>query len=98
MFIATFGQPPTQLEFLEAYTTIKDYEEVAAFWENWLEILPHDPQAHIALVKTYLYLGRPEDAIGELQRAIEIEPSFRKQGESLIQEIQDNQDPIQNGQ
>lgn len=58
-----------------------------------IEASPKDIQLRVNLSATYVEMKRPDLAIAELRKAIEIEPQFKAQGEAFIKEIQAGRKP-----
>ena len=58
-----------------------------------LEQKPDDPQLHVSLAAAYLSNGNRKESIAELQKAIELNPDFKKQGEFYIGEIRAGRNP-----
>jgi len=78
---------------LQAYLDVKDYARVFAIAEGRVAAKPQDAQLHVQLAAAYLSAGRRTDAIRALERAIELEPSFREQGLYFIEEIKAGRTP-----
>ena len=74
-------------QLVSAYAQIGNYERVKELWLKFIEVYPPNAQYHMNLAGAYLRLGDRAAAVRELQRAMEINPGFRQQGETLIQEI-----------
>lgn len=78
---------------LRAYAETKQFEKVAAIWQKRIAEEPQNGSYHISLGATYLAMGRREEAIGEIKRAIELNPDFKAQGEYFINEIRAGRNP-----
>lgn len=70
-----------------AYTQINRFDKAAEVWQALVASRPEDPRLHAALGVAYARSGRPAEGIREVERAIELEPGFRQQGEAIIQDI-----------
>jgi cytochrome c-type biogenesis protein CcmH/NrfG len=79
--------------FIAAFAARKKFAQVAAIWEKILSQEPNNVQGHISLGATYLQMGEREKAIVQLQKAIELEPKFKEQGEYYIKEIRAGRNP-----
>lgn len=78
---------------LQAYFKNGMLGEVLGIWKLRVENNPNDTQTHLGLAATYLELEERENSIAEIERAIELSPSFRAQGEYLIREIRAGRNP-----
>lgn len=82
-------------QLLAAFARVGRYDIAR---DIWLEIIKNDPQNaqfHVNLAATYLELGERQKSIEELERAIELNPSFKGQGgEALINEIKAGRNPL----
>lgn len=79
--------------FIQAYNASKQFDKVVAIWELFVAKSPNNPQYRISLAAGYLQLGEREKAIEQLEKAIELEPRFREQGEYYIKEIRAGRNP-----
>jgi len=79
--------------FANAYAKIKRFDKVALVWKKMIEKNPGNAQYRVNLAATYLETGERNKAIEQLQKAIEIESTFKEQGESLISEIRAGRRP-----
>jgi len=73
--------------FLNAYSRIEDFEIVKEIWLEFIRLEPNNPQYYVSLAATYNHLGQIEKAVESIEKAIEIEPRFKEQGEDLIESI-----------
>ena len=81
------------MEFLNVYAKIGNFEKVRDIWIYLIAQEPNNAQYHVNLAATYMQLGERQTAIGELQRAIELNPQFKAQGEQFIEEIRAGRNP-----
>lgn len=78
---------------LRAYSEKKNFFMVAAIWEKFVERNPNSAQYHVSLGASYLQIGERKKAIEQLEKAIELEPKFKQQGEYYINEIKAGRNP-----
>lgn len=76
-----------------AYADTKDFKKVAALWQAFLKGNPNDVQAHISLGAAYVELGERQKAIAEIEKAMELSPDFRSQGEYFVRELRAGRNP-----
>src|SRR5213078_4243997 len=50
-------------------------DEAVAVLKAAVEKMPDDPSAHSALGEAFLVLGKPEDAVAEFKKRLELEPT-----------------------
>ena len=79
--------------FINAYAASKQYDKVALLWVERIKQSPTDPQPHLGLAAAYFELGKRPESIAEIRKAIELQPSFKQQGEFYIQQIQAGKRP-----
>jgi len=87
------GKLVANRNFLNAYKNTKQLDKMVLVAEKMLEKRPNDPQSFITLAATYYEVGRNSDAIIQLEKAIELDPNFKTQGEEFIKAIQDGARP-----
>jgi len=85
------GQSDEQL--VKAYYQMKQYPKVISLLKLRLVLRPDDPQTHVSLAAAYVSNGNRNEAIAELQKAIDLNPEFKKQGEFYINEIKAGRNP-----
>lgn len=78
---------------LRAYSERKNFFMVAAIWEKLIKNNPDNAQYRVSLAASYMQIGERQKAIEQLQKAIEIEPKFKQQGEYFINEIKAGRNP-----
>lgn len=66
---------------------VKRFDKVLEGWQKRVEQNPENITYRQSLVAAYLILGQDENAIEELNKIIEIDPSFKETGEIAIKEI-----------
>lgn len=74
-------------KYVIAYRNIGDLEKVVRVWEKLVAANPGSAQYRAELGGAYFQIGRNKEAIAELQKAIELEPRFKDQGEKVIEQI-----------
>ena len=74
-------------QLISAYTRVGNYARVRDILLEFIKQEPKNTQYRVSLAATYVKLGDRERAIQELNGAMELDPQFRTQGETLIQEI-----------
>ncbi|OHA32462.1 MAG: hypothetical protein A2928_03430 [Candidatus Taylorbacteria bacterium RIFCSPLOWO2_01_FULL_45_15b] len=84
---------PDDDRLVNAYVHAKANERVVAFWKNKIEFDPDNAQLHVSLAAAYLNINARNQAIAELQKAIELNPEFKEQAENLIKEIRAGRNP-----
>lgn len=78
---------------LRAFIERGDMVKVTAIWEKLIEKQPNNAQYRVSLAAGYLQSGQRQKAIEQLQKAIELEPKFKQQGEYYINEIKAGRNP-----
>jgi O-antigen ligase/tetratricopeptide (TPR) repeat protein len=95
LLVEGFGSVITQSsELLNAYVTLKMYDRVLLYWQAEVKADPKNPDRHLSLAAAYLFVGRGEQAIIEIQEAMELKPEFKAQGQYLISEIRAGRNPV----
>jgi len=79
--------------FVSAYYKIGNFQKIKEIWEYLIREQPNNAQLYVSLAATYLQLGERQNAIKELEKAIELEPKFKEQGEYFINEIRAGRNP-----
>jgi tetratricopeptide (TPR) repeat protein len=79
--------------FLMAFNERKMFDKVTAISEKFVEENPENAQYRVSLAAGYLQMGERQKAIEQLQKAIELEPRFKQQGEYYINEIKAGRNP-----
>ena len=78
---------------INAYFLSGQYGKAATILERIVDEKQKDPQARISLAGVYIELERRQDAITQIEKAIELSPSFKEQGEYFINEIRNGRKP-----
>lgn len=81
------GEVVADRNFLNAYKKKEEFEKMVLVAEKMLGQNPNDTQSHITLAAAYYEAGRESDAIKQLEKAIELDPNFKDQGEQFIKAI-----------
>lgn len=80
-------------QLLQAYINFGMWERVKNIWALRVNGSPDNTQYRLALAASYLKLEERQNAIAEIQRVIDINPSFKDQGDYLIGEIKAGRNP-----
>ena len=78
---------------VKAWYDVKRYDKAIEVLKFRFVEKPNDPQTHISLAAAYAANGNRAEAIAELQKAIELRPEFKEQGEHYIREIRAGRTP-----
>lgn len=78
---------------LNAYASINKIGKVIEIIEMAVKNSPDDPNLRLKLAAAYSEIGQNEKAIKELQKVIELQPSFKQQGEYYIDQIKQGKKP-----
>ncbi len=90
----TFGTDlETDDRLIQAYVNTKQYGKVVEMWEKKVADNPGIPQYHLSLAASYFQVGRRGDAVRQIRKVIELNPSFKAQGENYIREIEAGRTP-----
>ena len=73
---------------LQVYINTKQYSRVIGIWQMRVQKSPDDAQAHIGLASAYFVSGNKAQAIAELQKAAQLDPSLAQQIQATITGIQ----------
>ncbi|MEK9185990.1 MAG: tetratricopeptide repeat protein, partial [Patescibacteria group bacterium] len=79
--------------FIKAYADTNQYSKVLAIWQARVEKNPAVAKNYIGLGATYLTVGQRAKSIEAIQKAIELDSSFKEQGEYYIREIRAGRNP-----
>lgn len=74
--------------YAEAYMRLGDFATAISIWQRIVDSAPGNAQYHAQFGGVYLRAGNKPKAIAEIQKAIELEPRFRTQGEQIIKQIE----------
>lgn len=77
---------------VNAYARIDNYSRVKEIWQEIIKT-EDTAQNHVSLAASYLKLEERENAVKELEKAIELNPEFKQQGEYFINEIKSGRNP-----
>ena len=78
--------------FIKAYSDTNQYDKVLAIWQLRVKQNPV-AKNYIGLGATYLTMGQRVKSIETIQKAIELDSSFKEQGEYFIKEIRAGRNP-----
>ncbi|MDP3800091.1 MAG: O-antigen ligase family protein [bacterium] len=74
-------------KYLNAYAAIGDFKKLTMVWEKLVLSNPTNIQYRLGLASAYVKTFQDKKAIEQLEKAIEISPSFKNQGEVFIKQI-----------
>ncbi|MBI4691968.1 MAG: O-antigen ligase family protein [Candidatus Terrybacteria bacterium] len=78
---------------LRAFIERGDIIKITAILEKFIEQEPNNAQYRVSLAAGYLQSSQRQKAIEQLQKAIDLEPKFKQQGEYYINEIRAGRNP-----
>ena len=78
---------------LRAYSDIGNFEKALEIADARIEEAPNNIQNYLSRAAVLLEVNRRNDAIADIERAIELDPNFKAQGEFYINEIQEGRNP-----
>ncbi len=79
--------------FLKAYAQKNNFEKVTAILKVFIDKNPTNAQYRLNLAAVYLQAGYRTKSVEQIQKAIEANPGFKKQGEFYISEIKAGRNP-----
>ncbi len=79
--------------FVNAYAEGKKFDKAVEVWEKIIKKEPDNPQIRVNAAATYMKLGEKRKAIEQIEKAMELDPNFKKQGEYYISEINAGRNP-----
>ena len=79
--------------FLKAYAQKNNFEKVVAILKVFIDKNPTNIQYRLNLAAVYLQAGYRTKSVEQLEKAIEANPNFKKQGEFYISEIKAGRNP-----
>ena len=80
---------------ITAYSRTGEFGKVRDIWLEFIRTEPKNAQYRVNLAATYMELGQPQEAINELEKAIELNPQFKEAGGYFINEIKAGRNPAQ---
>ena len=88
MLIPKYGtNTPDNVYILQAYIKAKDFAKALSIATSRVEKDQKSVQKRLELASVYLQSGDKESAIAAIEEAIQIDPSFKAQGDSYISQI-----------
>ncbi len=87
------GKDIPSTDLANAYATIGNMEKAKDIWILLVNSNPSNAQYHLSLAATYSELNMRSKAVEEIEKAIELEPSFKTQGDYYIKEIKAGRKP-----
>jgi len=85
--------PLADTRFINLYVSRGQYGKVLEVWQALIEKEPQNANHWISLGATYLQLGDRAKAIESIEKAIEVNPDIKEQGEYYISEIRAGRNP-----
>ena len=79
--------------FLKAYAQKNNFDKVVAILKVFIDKNPTNIQYRLNLAAVYLQAGYRTKSVEQLEKAIEANPNFKKQGEFYISEIKAGRNP-----
>lgn len=79
--------------YISILFSLKQYQRIIDIIQKRIELDPGNLQHRITLTAAYLQADRRAEAIQTLQEIIQLDPSFKEQGEYYIKEIQAGRNP-----
>jgi putative inorganic carbon (HCO3(-)) transporter len=80
-------------QLVNAYAKVGNFERVKEIWQKFIEEEPGNSQYYVSLAATFVQLEERNKAIEALEKAIELNPQFKEQGEYYIKEIRAGRNP-----
>jgi len=80
-------------QIIQAHTAHGNYEAALSLWDIRIEQEPENVQNILGRASVLIELGRRTEAVLEIRKVIELQPSFQAQGEYYIQEIEAGRNP-----
>ncbi len=78
----------TDNRILRAYAAVGDSNAIIAILKERIRLNPADTQSKLSLASTYASIGQRQNAINIIREMIAEDPSFKKDGEAYIGQIQ----------
>lgn len=79
--------------FIGAYAASEQFDKVIEIWKKRIEAEPNKHEYRIYLAASYLADNQRSNAIEELKKAAELNPTFKEQAEYYIKEIRAGRTP-----
>ncbi len=79
---------PGDIQYLiNAFSRQSDWQKVVQLYKDWIQITPNDATPYAGLAASYAQIGDKQSAKEWAQKAIEINPQFKEEGEKFIQSL-----------
>ncbi|MBI2052599.1 MAG: hypothetical protein HYT38_02935, partial [Candidatus Sungbacteria bacterium] len=75
--------------YINAYAAISDFVKLSLVWEKLVAGEPNNIQYRVSLASAYIKIFEDQKAIKELEKTIELAPTFKTQGETFIKQIRE---------
>lgn len=79
--------------YLNILLSLKQYQKIIEVAQKRVELQPNNLQNRVTLAAAYLEAGMREQSIQILEQAIQLDPSFKEQGEYYINQIKAGKNP-----
>lgn len=79
--------------YFQSLVETNNYAELEKILKGHIERTPNNPEYYTKLAAVHMKLGNSKQAIEDLNKAMEIDPSFKDQGEYYIKEIRSGRNP-----
>ncbi len=76
-------------KYVNAYAALGDFGRVVLIWEKLVEASPANAAYRFNLASVYVKVFQDKKAIEQLEKAIELSPQFKDQGEAFIKQIKE---------
>ena len=94
LLVSRFGTDIVADDFLvQAYFDAREFGKLVSIWEARVQDEPNNEQFNLSLGAAYLHNGQRSKAVQQIRKVIEINPSFKDQGEFFIREIEAGRNP-----
>jgi len=72
---------------IDVYTEAQEFEPIVFLYQYMIAADPKNPDWHARLAATYASLGKKKEALNEVTRAVELDPSYREDAERFLKII-----------
>lgn len=93
LLVEKFGEVPNDPRIIKAFFDIKDYASALKYAKQAAEREGATADNFISLASVYSELGQYQKAIEAIRKVIELQPSFKDQGEYYIKQLEQGKKP-----
>ncbi|MES2437239.1 MAG: O-antigen ligase family protein [Patescibacteria group bacterium] len=79
---------------LQAYFEKQKFDKILEIWKTRVAKDPMNAKARLSLAAAHLYLNDTKSAVIEIQKAVELDPTFKEQGDLYIKDIRAGKNPV----